>query len=988
MNFKSIFAILMAFAMLLVIFTMTGCVNEEVVNLTSSSDSRKVSITVSIPGQQSPLTRSIDGAGGEAVVKDIDILVFEQGTSAGTDGLLAESVEAEIVSQGFQTDGSYKVEFKALLTVNARATTLAVVANAREVVQALPSGDTKDNVYNQLIYASENAGSTPEGWKWKANNGNPSAGTAVPGTDYTPIPMHGEYQLPTGGVREGMNINDMSLIRMLVRIDVQNNAAGFTLKNVYLTNYNTMGMIVSGGGIDGAPVLNIPYDPAPRKGSGNALCYAYPATGGLEGEIYTYEAAATDGKEGTAGHTDATCLIIEGHIGGDNTPYFYRIDFTATTDAAGKKPGDPGFDPVTVQYMPLYRNHRYAFDITGVVGAGYASFDDALKSLGMNNNLKVSLLVVDESKIKDIVYNGKHFLGIGEDVSLTSLSGDVAEIPCVTNYAYGWQVDTSKGVNGIEYVTGTGWLEAVKNGQQSDKKANLKLTTKAGNDGITPREASVYLKAGTLVHKVKVIQRERDLYLKIVDSNGNEITELVFSEKANTNVSPQGFTVQWGPATSPVTVTNTPQGTFAFPGGGATGVPVSGTLNGSGASTYTILPPAMTSAELQSDPFKEKKSLLNFSVSNDGMTESKNLLLCQLVYNLVVVKPSSFYRLDGSTYTLRVRSNTDWKIKSVTEQVTSGTGPLLNLAAGDNLRTTTTGSADTSTGTAVTFRVTNNMNNNLRGNIVVVFENPAGLFSDVSVKLDLSGEYYPAMHSGWAGSNIYWDGSKFTFDDVGDHSHENYQGVYFQWGSLWGIAPNGGNNSAWSTNMTVYKLSNGVHSASNTGNGWNSFPRVSDINISSTPPSGKSARDRHYLYEITDGSAGIGDICKYLTEQAGGSIHGKKWRMPTSQEFDLQNSYSRSGTWAYVTSNNAAGQYQNPNVPGYRKSDAGTPFFPASGYRFGSNGQLFGVGNAGYYWSGSPTGTHGYGLDFSSGNVYPANGDARSSGFSVRCVAE
>ena len=260
---------------------------------------------------------------------------------------------------------------------------------------------------------------------------------------------------------------------------------------------------------------------------------------------------------------------------------------------------------------------------------------------------------------------------------------------------------------------------------------------------------------------------------------------------------------------------------------------------------------------------------------------------------------------------------------------------------------------------------------------------------NITKKINLAqkGEYYPAMHSGWAGSNIYWDGSRFTFDDVNDHSHENYQGVYFQWGSLWGIAPDGSQQSPWSTNITVYKLDNGGHSAT-TGNSWNSFPRVSDIHISSNPPSGKSVRDRHYLYEITDGSAGIGDICKYLTEQAGGSIHGKKWRMPTSQEFEAANSYSRSGTWADVTSNNAGGQYQNPNAPGYRKSDTGTPFFPASGYRNNSIGQLYSVGNVGSYWSGSPDGTIGYSIGFNTVAVFPATNNDRPHGFCVRCVAE
>ena len=150
-----------------------------------------------------------------------------------------------------------------------------------------------------------------------------------------------------------------------------------------------------------------------------------------------------------------------------------------------------------------------------------------------------------------------------------------------------------------------------------------------------------------------------------------------------------------------------------------------------------------------------------------------------------------------------------------------------------------------------------------------------------------------------------------TFDDVDITTHQYYQGVFFQWGSLWGIAPNGTNGSGW--NNIVYKLDgSGAHIKSTSAIGWNNtnIPRVDDTSKTSNPPAGKSARDRNYLYEITDGVSGKGDICKYLTEHAPGKlIHGKKWRMPTSSEFGVNANYSWSGSWSAVTSNNDAGVY-------------------------------------------------------------------------------
>lgn len=66
-----------------------------------------------------------------------------------------------------------------------------------------------------------------------------------------------------------------------------------------------------------------------------------------------------------------------------------------------------------------------------------------------------------------------------------------------------------------------------------------------------------------------------------------------------------------------------------------------------------------------------------------------------------------------------------------------------------------------------------------------------------------------------------------------------------------------------------------------------------------------------------------------------------------------------------------------------------TIFFPAAGYRYYSNGSRYIVGYYGFYWSAVPSSTlSGRNLYFYSGNVYPLNGNNRSSGFSARPVQE
>ncbi|MDR1345020.1 MAG: hypothetical protein LBJ39_06675 [Tannerellaceae bacterium] len=253
------------------------------------------------------------------------------------------------------------------------------------------------------------------------------------------------------------------------------------------------------------------------------------------------------------------------------------------------------------------------------------------------------------------------------------------------------------------------------------------------------------------------------------------------------------------------------------------------------------------------------------------------------------------------------------------------------------------------------------------------------------VIINITSEALPPAHNGWAGSNIYWDGTKLTFDDVGDPTHQYYQGVYFQWGSLWGISPVGD----WSNNSTPVYKPNGSGYIVDKAASWTAIARVGDTNITSNPPPGKDKRDRAYLYEITDGSTGVGDICKYLTEKglAPGSP-AKKWRMPTSNEFETTASYSKTTTWGGImTSDQADGSYIINDSRGYTKTGIGTPFFPSSGYR-DSNGTLGNVGSDGYYWSGSPGGAHSYELSFYSSGVYPATNYIRSFAYSVRCVQE
>ena len=87
--------------------------------------------------------------------------------------------------------------------------------------------------------------------------------------------------------------------------------------------------------------------------------------------------------------------------------------------------------------------------------------------------------------------------------------------------------------------------------------------------------------------------------------------------------------------------------------------------------------------------------------------------------------------------------------------------------------------------------------------------------------------------------------------------------------------------------------------------------------------------------------------------------------------------------------NNVSGAWENGwNFNNKISSPDATVYFPATGYRTRSYGNLSSMGGTGYYWSAGPHNTGlGCRMNFSKFNVFPKNSDFRSMGFSVRPVA-
>ena len=129
-------------------------------------------------------------------------------------------------------------------------------------------------------------------------------------------------------------------------------------------------------------------------------------------------------------------------------------------------------------------------------------------------------------------------------------------------------------------------------------------------------------------------------------------------------------------------------------------------------------------------------------------------------------------------------------------------------------------------------------------------------------------------------------------------------------------------------------------------------------------------------YASTPGAALTGNIPTNGTYDAARHNMGAPCRMPTVGEFQELNNNCDS---EWTDEDGVTGRRFTSRING------NSIFFPASGFRYGTG--LNNRGSNGCYWSASLSSrTYGYGLNFNSTGVYPANGNDRFYGFSVRAV--
>lgn len=966
---------------LLLTVILFSCTNEPFTPETlKKSGETECVFTVNLPAQVK--TYALTDANENDITR-INVLAFEYNSSSGQ-YLLADWSAASETINGSGAQKTFTVKFGRLTQGDKYK--FVILGNAENEINYLFStGITTGALKNDILTRLTLTGIT----RWVMN---PSDG------GYRHIPMWGETpsQNGTGDViiNETTSITGLKLLRMVARINVTIDNTGtpaakdvFKLKSVHLYNTHRAGHIAPAmENLESSSVTKV-HTPTLVSGSPvfkGPILYDSSIDGSnitdstLTNNIYTFESALPY-NAGKLETDKMTCIVIGGIYGTDQKATYYRVDFIDK-----EKP---------TQHLDILRNHSYNVKVVKVNGRGYESEEEAFNAKAVN--LETEVIIWNDASVTEIVFNDQYMLGVSQGEFTFSREARTATstdntLTITTDYPGGWKID--KIINNTG--TSVSWLNTDVTSWPENTSKDIKLLIPEENNTGQPRVAYIHITAGRLTYVVTVTQNTDSLFgIQITDLSGNVIDELLFFSEAGLQPALQQFKATWTPKTIESAIASQQTGSVAFDFGAghnlsAMSTTNSATLGTPGEQTFIILPPAITLQEVIDNPFIEKSSKVDFTINHQGNTQSKSIDLRQINYALIGSGYEEYFLMDGSQYSFTVKANTEW-----TAQITKDEKKVLKSL---DIKS---GSGNTTIGELVKFTLVDDMYGSVPGSIVegtfdITFTHANNKFSPVTYTINCG-------TIAWAGSNIYWDGSKLTFDNEGITDHQHYQGVFFKWGSLWGISPSSNGEKKWSelnaSDRIVYiPNSSGNGYIQSTASEWTTIPFINDHYIDINTKQRYLTNEVHKADSI---SAGKGDICKYLTEQSpSGTLYGRKWRMPTSKEFgskdELQN-YTPSGSFIDITSiqsinsTSKAGKYVNTNSSGYHMTSPGRPtvFFPASGNRGATLGTLSEIGTSGHYWSSSPDKVYGFHTHFEADSVSSTYYGTRTYGFSIRCVA-
>ncbi|NDV84981.1 BACON domain-containing protein, partial [Bacteroides sp. 51] len=715
-GYKRLVKLLPAVAFLL-LFTLTACTgHEEEITPTGKGDAL-VTFSLRLPGESVPDTRALS-EDGENAVTEIDVLVF--GKNGGTYVYTAGCSGSQITGTGNAKTFT--------VTLRRGEYDLVVLAGARSIIEAA----TLEGKNKAAALAALTAAVPAEG-KWPVDGSKP-------------FPMWGDIGTKT--INETTEIKNINLLRMVARVDVivPTAVTNFKLSSVYVYNYNTQGTVVpttAAGLTDGK--VTYPVVPTSSTLTEGPLLYNGTAINTITNqcvrEIYIMEA-----ENHTDNHTKAkdllkrTCLVVGGTYGSDSEPSYYRVDFSTGSGSAQT-------------YLDVLRNHKYTINITKVSGSGYETPDIAFRSGPVN--IEASVLTWNGVGMNILTTDGQYTLAVDQDEytfnkeAVTSKDANNT-LNVWTDYTTGWKVE--KYVDATNESQTAGWLKLVPATGDKDNITETYIELEANETGAS-RSAKIYLEAGRIRKPITVTQGtassvQPGIKLYLADTEISSGHQLTFTPKTGTSKDAKTLRVVWEPNSETVTVAVNKTCS------NLEGQPISETFNG-GSKQYTITTTAVTSNGNSTLPTDEESTVTFRTQSGHEAT----VKLLQKNYGLIYKDVKSKYASATSKeYSFTVKSNTNWKIGSVTD-------------ASNVLTAASKSALEAMTGTSGTTTVTFTVAANSTGAATLNFVNTDGLFADVAVTLNVQ----PVVPAEFGGSNIVWDGTKLTFSTGPDDTSVDAQ---------------------------------------------------------------------------------------------------------------------------------------------------------------------------------------------------------------------
>ncbi len=669
----------------------------------------QVPFSISMPAQL-PKTYALD-ENDENEVRSIDILAFKVNGNDETFAYRAQADQGSIVDDGVNNKKKFVVT---LFKDGSQTYRFVTLANAKDELDntfagGITVGTSKEAIMQQLQLTDIN--------KWNVNNG--TAG-------YLPIPMWGET--PNSIIiQDNTTITDLKLLRMVAKINVKIDPSisenSFALSSVSLYNYYSAGRIVpdavnlvtgSSSTVEKPTVIGTTTK-GPIDYEGSSIV----TNNSIINNIYTFESTVPK-TASEVNLSKVTTLVLGGKYNGSTEVSYYRVDIVS-----GKT------------YLDILRNHLYTINITKVKSAGYRTKEDAFNSRPIN--IEAEVVVWDEAAIGNIEFDGQFMLAVSQGKfdftksAYTTFSDDNT-VSIKTDYksndgsVQGWKVtsiidDSGNPIND--------WLKTSVNKGDANVTTDMQLILTENNSGAN-RLGYITISAGRLAYKIEVRQSMvPPLELRLKNLNGEEINELIFeSQTAGIIPASQQFVASWMPIDRECSLTYLGLAGKPFSFGSGSDTPgLNGVLNtsagGTGKQTFTIFPAALTQAEIDANPLIEKASKIDFTLSNGAGFTTKTIYLRQIRYGLQSML-NQYYILDNSQQSMRIKSNSLWKIRSVSDAQSLLVSFDMNQNGGYNV-------AD---GDLLLFTLRKPLAEaDLSSEIIFTFFDPAGKYQDVQVKI-------------------------------------------------------------------------------------------------------------------------------------------------------------------------------------------------------------------------------------------------------------